>query len=899
MLPGEQELYHYGTPRHSGRYPWGSGKDPYQRASNFISEVKSLKKQGLTEKQIAEHFEMNTTQLRARLADTKSYKRQEDIAMARRLREKGMSPKAISERMEMPETTVRNLLKPDADAKATKLENTRDILKKNVEDLKYVDCGKGVEQIVGCSSTQLNQAVQMLKDEGYEVRNVYIRQLGLSGDHQFTETKVLCPPGTTAAELQANRGKIRIPFAAVDEKGILTGGIMKPVSIDPKRVSIRYAEDGGTDMDGVIELRRGLKDTSLGSSHYAQVRIAVGDTHYIKGMAIYSDDLPKGVDFRFNTNKKKGTPMMGDKDDTVLKPMKYDGLGNNPFGAVIRQSYYTDKNGKKKLSPLNIVNEEGDWDNWSRSLASQMLSKQRASEAKKQLKVTRDKLQAEYDDIMKMTNPLVRQKLLISLADRADSKAVDLKAAAYPRQSQHVILPLKGIKPNEIYAPNFKNGEKVALIRYPHGGTFEIPELTVNNNSRSGIRVMGKKALDAVGIHPSVAGRLSGADFDGDSVVVIPNNDGKVKSSPALRGLKGFEPKDMYAYTPGMKVMKKGAETQTQMGRISNLITDMTIKGATADELARAVRHSMVVIDAAKHRLNYKQSEIDNDIPALKKKYQGKTNGGAATLISRAKSEVRIDQIRERPAKDGGPINPKTGERVYIKTGATRKKDWRDPNSPDIPLQSTIKKMEYYKDARSLISDKGTVIEHIYADHANSMKALANKARKEAIGITPTPYDPKARVKYANEVASLKGKLTEAYKRKPLERQAQVLANSVVQQQMSKYPDMSDDEIAKAKRVAIADARAKMRTSKYKMEISDREWQAIQSGAIRTNMMREIISVTPADRLAELSMPRSKPALSTSQKTRAKAMLKNHTIAEVAEALGVSTSTVKAVMQDG
>lgn len=25
------ELEHYGTPRHSGRYPWGSGENPYQR----------------------------------------------------------------------------------------------------------------------------------------------------------------------------------------------------------------------------------------------------------------------------------------------------------------------------------------------------------------------------------------------------------------------------------------------------------------------------------------------------------------------------------------------------------------------------------------------------------------------------------------------------------------------------------------------------------------------------------------------------------------------------------------------------------------------------------------------------------------------------------------------------
>ena len=48
------------------------------------------------------------------------------------------------------------------------------------------------------------------------------------------------------------------------------------------------------------------------------------------------------------------------------------------------------------------------------------------------------------------------------------------------------------------------------------------------------------------------------------------------------------------------------------MGDVSNLITDMTIKGANNDELARAVRHSMVVIDSEKHNLDVKASARDN-----------------------------------------------------------------------------------------------------------------------------------------------------------------------------------------------------------------------------------------------------------------------------------------------
>ena len=46
----ENSLEHYGMPRRSGRYPWGSGEDPYQHGSqDFLSRVEELKKQGWTE----------------------------------------------------------------------------------------------------------------------------------------------------------------------------------------------------------------------------------------------------------------------------------------------------------------------------------------------------------------------------------------------------------------------------------------------------------------------------------------------------------------------------------------------------------------------------------------------------------------------------------------------------------------------------------------------------------------------------------------------------------------------------------------------------------------------------------------------------------------------------------
>ena len=196
---------------------------------------------------------------------------------------------------------------------------------------------------------------------------------------------------------------------------------------------------------------------------------------------------------------------------------------------------------------------------------------------------------------MALTNPAVKKQLLKEFADGADSSAKHLKAAGLPRTRNQVILPINSLKDNEIYAPNYRNGETVVLVRHPHGGIFEIPELTVNNRNREANRVI-KNAADAVGINSKVASRLSGADFDGDTVLVIPNNAKQVKTSAPLAGLKNFDPQSQYKIDRPNELTSKGK--QKQMGAISNLITDMTIKGANSNEIARAVRHSMVVIDS-------------------------------------------------------------------------------------------------------------------------------------------------------------------------------------------------------------------------------------------------------------------------------------------------------------
>ena len=868
--------------RGSGRYALGSGENPNQRSGDFLSRIDKLKKQGLSDTEIAKAMGLSTTEFRAQKSLAKNEKRAKDVATAKALRAEGYSLMQIANKMGYKnDSSVRTLLDEKSEKRMNQAQKTAEFLKKQVEEKGMIDVGTGVERELGVSREKLNQALKILENEGYPVHGGGVPQVTNPGKQ--TNLKVLCPQGTAHKEIYNFENVHSVRDYVSHDGGETFDKFVYPASMDSKRLQIRYAEEGGLQKDGVIELRRGVKDISLGESHYSQVRILVDGNRYLKGMAVYSDDMPDGVDVIFNTNKKKGTP----KED-VLKKIKDD--PTNPFGSLIKangQSYYIDENGERKLSLINKRADEGDWGDWSDHLPSQFLSKQSMTLIKKQLNLAAADKQAEFDEICSLTNPTVKKSLLESFANDCDSAAVHLQAAALPRQKYQVILPITSMKDTEVYAPNYRDGEQVALIRYPHGGTFEIPILTVNNKQKEARKLLSNTPTDVVGINSKVAERLSGADFDGDTVMVIPTG-GKVKitSTPPLKGLEGFDPKIEYPYKEGMKVMKA---TQKEMGVISNLITDMTLKGATQDELARAVRHSMVVIDAEKHKLNYKQSEFDNGIAALKKKYQGRVdeNGkyreGASTLISKSKSEVSVAKRRGSPIiNEDGSLSYKTAENsTYVdkKTGKVKQRT----------QASTA--MAETKDARTLSS--GTPQEEAYADYANKMKSLANQARKEMVSTGKIAYSKSAKAAYSNEVASLNAKLNVALKNAPRERQAQLMANSVVAAKKQANPDMSKGEIKKAGQMALTEARATVGAKRQPINITDREWEAIQSGAVSENQLRKIINHVDLDELRQRATPRTRTTLSDAKISKIKAMsVSGYTTAEIAKALGVSTSTV-------
>ena len=951
----EDILMHIGIPRRSGRYPWGSGEDAYQHGSrDFLGRVEELRKQGFTyvdengkkwtgDTAIAKSMGMSTTNFRTELGLATDERKLLKYARAQSLYEDGLTYTQIGREMGVNESTVRSMLaNKNATLKMEQAKNTADFIREKIEsDGMILDIGKGVAGELNISQEKLNQALYILEREGYPIYSNRIEQVTNRGN--WTTQKVICPKGTEykdAYKLENIKALNEDNFISRDGGVTFEKKFNYPESLDSKRLMIRYSEDGGLEKDGIVELRRGVKDLSLGESRYSQVRILVDGTHYIKGMAVYADDkdMPAGVDVVFNTNKKQGTPM---KD--VLKKIKSD--PDNPFGSAIKdadqggQYWYEDGNGNKKLGLINKRADEGDWSDWKDALPSQFLSKQSLSLAKKQLGLAKSDKELEFKDICELDNPTVKKHLLSKFADECDAAAVDLKAAALPGQKYHVIIPINSLKDTEIYAPNYRDGDQLALVRYPHAGTFEIPILTVNNKHAPAKKLLGTDVGDAVGINSKVAAQLSGADFDGDTVMCIPTNTGRVniKNKQPIKELQNFDPKAEYGtvfkdgdyYRNGRKVrlMKDEARevdnTQIEMGKISNLITDMTLQNAPQSELVRAVKHSMVVIDAGKHKLDYKASEIDNNIAALKKEYQryvdadgNVRSGGAGTLISRSKGQVSVDKRQGTPkinikgTKDYDPSKPegaliyKPADDLYY-TYTTTNKRTGEVKTVTKARKEKSTRMRETDDAYTLLSEAKHPMEIVYADYANSMKDLANRARIELTKTGKVAYNANSKKVYQTEVDSLKQKLHDAELNITRERAAQRKANAEIQSKLAsgQLVKKQKGDVKKASQQALTKYRDEVGSisrSKRSIKITDREWDAIQSGAISESILKRILSNTDVDSLRERATPRTKVNLSTAKVNQIKNLKNNgYTLSEIAAKLNVSTSTVSKYLKGG
>lgn len=1034
----EDELYHIGTPQEfdfdphgSGRYRQGSGENPNQHFSGdrFEIQYRELKSKKLPEKKIAELMGYKSTKkFRADVSINKERQRAIKYETGQKLEKEhpDWSRSKVASELGIPESSYRALIKSMENGTKDRASKVADNLQSLVDKHGAIDVGKGSNLMLGCSREKENAALEILKQKGYEVSNFRFRQV--TNPKQTTEFKVLHKPELSYDYIHKNRQVIKPinDLATFEDSGDSMYKLNEyPSSMEKKRLAIRFSDgmvanaDGtvysgisndpkksGTAKDGLIEVRRGCKDLDFGpGENYCQARILVNETHYIKGMAVYSDDLPDGVDVLFNTNKDSSIPVFGSKNSSVLKPIKKDDP-DNPFGSALKmnggQSYYPDPNGKYKnaagepmsLSLINKRAEEDDWNDWSNKLPAQFLSKQNVPLIRRQLNLALADKEKSLKEIRSLTNPEVKASFLDEFADSCDTESVHLRAAALPGQRYQVILPLTTIADNECYAPNWPNGTKVVLIRYPHGGIFEIPTLTVNNNNKEGKEHLSsiQTARDAIGITKKTADRLSGADFDGDTVMVVPlSNDFKINTTKdTLPGLKGFDPSSSYGCDPSLTYVddegvshyfRNGIEfkpmnktsTQKEMGIVSNLITDMTLQNATAQEMERAVRHSMVVIDAEKHHLDYKASERENGIEQLKQKYQYHKKGvdkngedvygkGAATLVSRAKAEVYVPERKEGlfVIKDTGKpvvddegkgtnsktfldpetgnrlkradvkelfIDPKTGKKLYHETGREEikvtyidddgnkqtvkgysrgddiiyKKSKTDEQYMVVTNEKVTKNLALQKVSQMSETDdafelsRGTPQEKLYAEYANRLKNMANQARLEELMINDTKYSKQARELYRDQYNSLKEKVEKAEINAPYERQAQLMADGIINATVADDPTLYSDKerYKKLKTRIINNCRLKVGAKRNPVEVTPKEWEAIQSGAIASDMIKKILKYADKDKLKELSMPKKSVTVTKGMETRMANLAKRgYTMADIARSLGVSVSTV-------
>lgn len=932
--------------RGSGRYPYGSGNRKHQHSWDLYSRIEKMRAEGKDPKEIAlelgwtmEQYNKETGKMET-VGNTSRYKAEKEIAVHERAMDryeellwyrshndpktgKPFTTSEIARLMEFPnESSLRSYEKSSKNTGDSPVFKAAEQVKENIAKTGYLDVGKGTNLYLDITDDRMKTVLAVLEKEGYVVLND-VADKQLNDRDNYTTRKILVAPdqvGATDKETYANvykalkENKVERFYDETDKmmdsrKGDSTTP-KDPVRIDPSRIQVKYAEQDGAAKDGIIEIAAKIdkdgnvvprcEDLCIGYkpdgtyAKYAQVRIAVNGGKelaeaenptggkYIKGMAVYNVDLPKGTDILVNSNKSETKGLA-----KALKNME-EGK-DNPFGASTIQQYYTDKDGKKQLSAIQIVGAttmddhdahvEGRWAQWSKNLPAQFLSKQNLSLVKQQLKVDTMKKEDELETIKSIKQPVVKRQLLIDYADGCDKAAEELKAAPLPGQKTHVLLAAKTLKDSECYCANYDSGTTLALVRFPHTGPFEIPVVKVNNKNKEVQDMVGKSPLDAIVVNKKVADKLSGADFDGDNVIAIPmskrRSDGtfdktvNIKATETLKALKDFSVDEYGLDNPRFSSMvgKDGKPTYkypktekakgTEMGKITNLITDMYAAGCDdTEELGRAVKYSMVIIDSKKHELNYKAAYQDLGIKDLEKKYQMKENGksgGANSLISKASSEVDVPKTEWRYGK----IDETTGEKIYTapqktttmkrkpvyaeapegytytdKEGKTHKskyfrdsdgnkvvetytgktvktKDgnykydagdgkqkWVDDKEVPRTMKST-QMAEAFKSGGSaydLLSSNPTKIEVAYAEYANHMHTLANNARKEAVTIqTSYPLDPQAKKTYASEVASLNAKLEKAEKNAVRERQATTLATSRINAEMDANPGMYND----------------------------------------------------------------------------------------------------------
>ena len=200
----------------SGRFPLGSGDNPFQHLEGLYGEYRKLHEKGLTDGEIGKSLGMSSGDLRGRLEYYQALKGSKNITDAVELKDKGLSNLEIAEKMGVSPSTVANYLKASQGVREAKIISTRNALKDKVDKVGWVEIGKGTENWMGVKRTMLDAAATTLYDEGYELySDLRVRQ---GGSGNYTNLKVLAKPGMTRGDVLADKGNIEATMADVKSR---------------------------------------------------------------------------------------------------------------------------------------------------------------------------------------------------------------------------------------------------------------------------------------------------------------------------------------------------------------------------------------------------------------------------------------------------------------------------------------------------------------------------------------------------------------------------------------------------------------------------------------------------------------------------------------------------------
>jgi len=168
MMQEADDLQHYGTKRHSGRYPWGSGDDGMQRAPSeverTVAEYDALRAKGMADVDIAAKLGITTTKMRTDRTLAKAERDQRNAEGVNVMLKRGMKIPEIATAMGLSESSVRNWIGKDPNTVNSKrqIDKTADALADAVKRSTYVDIGTGVERQLGISKQKLTKWLNLV-----------------------------------------------------------------------------------------------------------------------------------------------------------------------------------------------------------------------------------------------------------------------------------------------------------------------------------------------------------------------------------------------------------------------------------------------------------------------------------------------------------------------------------------------------------------------------------------------------------------------------------------------------------------------------------------------------------------------------------------------------------------